>query len=93
VSRDGESFSHLSYHVSGDWLVTCSIYDGKTPILGVDAGSGSLSISIKGRKADESAVRFARTLAREAQRFAAEMERLHAAQSSGDSKAANDSAA
>jgi hypothetical protein len=93
VSRDGESFSHLSYHVSGDWVVTCNTYDGKTPILGVDAGSGSLSITVKGRKADESAVGFARALAREAQKFATEMERLHAAQGGGDGKAVSDSAA
>jgi hypothetical protein len=75
-----ESFSSLGYHVDGDdWRVICHHYDGQTPILVIDAGANSLSISIKGRNASESAVKFARALLRDAQAFADGIERLHAA--------------
>ena len=50
----------------------------------MDAGPSTVSISTRGRTADESAVEFARALAREAQRFADEMERMYAAQLADD---------
>ena len=84
MSDESRSFSHLSYHVGGDWQVRCSTYAETTPILSVEGGPSTLSISTKGRNADESAVQFARTLAREARRFAYEMERKHAAQLADD---------
>jgi hypothetical protein len=92
---EGGSFSHLSYHVGADWHVRCSTYAGTTPILSVDGGPSALAITTRGRKADQAAVEFARELVREAQRFADEMERMHAAQldDEGSDKAAGSDAA
>jgi hypothetical protein len=84
-SSEGKSYSHVSYHVSADWAVRCSTYQDTTPILSVEGGPSTVSISTRGRTADDSAVEFARALAREVQRFADEMERMHAAQLDGDS--------
>ena len=78
MSDKGGSFSHLGYHVGGDWHVRCSTYADTTPILSVDGGPSTLSISTRGRDADASAVEFARALACEAQKFADEIERMHA---------------
>jgi hypothetical protein len=93
MSSEGKSFSHVSYHVSADWSVRCSTYEDTTPILSVEGGPSTVSISTRGRTADDSAVEFARALAREVQRFADEMERMHAAQLDGDDKAAGSHAA
>ncbi len=93
----GGSFSHLSLHVGTDWRVDCHTYDDDhTPILSVDAGSTAIACSLDNRLAGKAAVQFARALAREAQVFAAEVERLHADRAAtGDSstKAAGDTAA
>jgi hypothetical protein len=87
MSGNGESFSHCGLYVSADTWVNCYQYAEKTPILSIRAGASDFCISIKDRKADESAVEFARSLAREAQAFAAEVERLHAEQSAPDESA------
>ena len=92
MSSDGGSFSHVSCHVGADWVVRCSTYDGTTPILSFDAGPSAISVTTKGNLADKAAVEFARALAREARKFADEMERMHAAQL-GDVKAAGSDAA
>ena len=84
MSSEGGSFSHASFHVGTDWLVRCNTYDDTTPILSVDAGHAAVSITTKGSDATMAAVEFARALAREAQKFADEMERMHAAQLDGD---------
>jgi hypothetical protein len=93
VSGDGGSFSHLSYHVGDDWQVRCSTYTDTTPILSVNAGPAGISITAKGKEASKAAVEFARALVREVQRFADEMERMHAAQLDGDDQAAGSDAA
>jgi hypothetical protein len=80
-SSDGGSFTHISFHLGTDWRVRCNTYADTTPIFSVDAGSSAVSITTKGK----AAVEFARALAREAQRFADEMERMHAAQLDDDS--------
>ncbi len=56
---------------------------------------GGLGITTRGKQADKAAVEFAEALAREAQRFADEMERKHAAQLANDpdGKAAESDAA
>ena len=77
---EGGSFSHLSYHVGADWRVQCSTYEDTTPILSLGGGPSSLAITTRGKVADQAAVDFARALVRAAQRFADEMERMHAAQ-------------
>jgi hypothetical protein len=80
VSSAGGSFGSVSLHVGTDWHVQCNTYENTTPILTVDAGDCGVSVSIAGRTViGAEAVAFARELAREAARFAAECERLHAA--------------
>ena len=95
MSEQG-SFSHLSYHVGADWRVQCSTYEDTTPILSLGGGPSSLAITTRGKVADQAAVDFARALLHEAQRFADEMERKHAAQldgaASSDKAAGSDAA-
>jgi hypothetical protein len=79
MSADGESFSSCGLYVAADTWVNCYQYPDKTPILSIQAGASEFSISIKDRNADQAAVDFARALARQVQAFAAEVERLHAA--------------
>jgi hypothetical protein len=95
VSGEGGSFSHLTYHAGADWRVRCITYADTTPILSVDGGPISMSITTRGRESGEGAVEFARALALEARKFADEMERKLAAQLADDStsKAAGSDAA
>jgi hypothetical protein len=94
MSTGGESYTHIGYQVGADWRVTCNTYTDTTPILSVDAGHGSVSITARGETATAAGMEFARALAREARRFADEMERIYAAQlPDGDSKAADSDAA
>ncbi len=86
MKSEGGSFSHVSVHIGADWRVDCHVHSDYTPILNVDAGSAAVSFSIMGRCADDAALLFARSLVREAQVFAAEVERLYAEQDdAGDS--------
>ncbi len=81
MSSAGGSFSSAGLHVGTDWHVQCSTYPDRTPILSVDAGHHAISVCIAGRTViSAEAVAFARELAHEAGRFAAECERLHTAQ-------------
>ena len=94
MSSEGGSHSHYSIHVGTDWLIRCNTYADTTPILSVDGGPSTVSISTRGREADQSAVEFARALAGEARKFADEMERMHAALlDGGNDKAAGSDAA
>ena len=96
MSSAGGSFGHASMHVGEDWEVRCSAYPAQAPILTVDAGSTTVSITIAGQSAPgPHAVEFARELLAEAGRFAAECERLAAAALSGSAAgvAADDEAA
>ncbi len=93
MSSEGGSFSHVSCHVGADWRVRCNACPDTTPILSFDAGSPAVSVTAKGSVAGKTAVKFARALAREAGKFAAEMERMHAAQLDGDGESAGHDAA
>ncbi len=99
MTGNSGSFSHTGVQVGDDWRVDCHTYDDHTPILTVDAGPVSIAYSIKGRCADDAALGFARALVRDAQAFAAEIERLHAGQAhagdhdDSDTKAVPDAAA
>jgi hypothetical protein len=88
VSSDDGSFSYLSFHIGSDWMVRTSAYEDEAPILTVDAGKNAIAIMVKDRHSvGQTAVDFARALAREAQTFAGEVERLHAEQfSSADDR-------
>jgi hypothetical protein len=92
----GGSFSHVSVHVGDGWHVRTAIYPNSTPILEIDAGPSYISISLRRNETDKAAVEFARALADEAQKFAAEVERMHAARlagTEGTDKAAGSDAA
>jgi hypothetical protein len=76
-----ESFGSVNLHAGDGAHVRCSTYEQTTPILTVEAGRLSVSISIADRTVIPAhAVAFARELASQAAAFAAECERLHAAQ-------------
>jgi hypothetical protein len=77
MKSGGGSFGHLIVQVSDDWCTHLSTYDDHSPILDVDVGSTSVSVCIAGRTIDQSAADFARELAAQAAKFAAEVERLH----------------
>jgi hypothetical protein len=96
VSGDRDSFSNVSYHVGGDWRTYCHTYPDRAPIFAIAAGRSAVTISVPNRTADKAAVEFARAMVLDAQLFAAEMERLYAAQADTDdsnSKADDGSAA
>jgi hypothetical protein len=73
--------------------VRCNTYTDTTPILAVDSGTATVTVTTKGREAGKVAVEFARALAVETQKFADEMERMHAAQLDDDTRAAGSDAA
>ena len=95
MNSAGGSFGHASVHVGADWEVRCSAYPDEAPILTVDAGSTAVSITVTGSAPGPHATEFARELAAQAGRFAAECERLNAAALSGSAAgiAAKNSAA
>jgi hypothetical protein len=52
MSDKSQSFASLSVYIDGDdWWVRCHHYDGQTPILVIDNGPNSLTVSVKGRAA------------------------------------------
>ena len=76
-----ESFGSVTLHAGDGAYALCHSYEQTTPILAVQAGRMAVSISIAERTVIPAhAVRFARELASQAAAFAAECERLHAAQ-------------
>lgn len=93
MSSEGGSHTHIGYQVGGDWRVRCNTYDDTTPILSVNAGRSAVSITTRGNTATVAALEFARALAREARKFAVEVERMYAAQLADDTKAADPDAA
>ena len=78
MSSGGSSFSRVSLHMGENWHTFLSTYPDHPPILDISAGSTAVAFSIAGRAVTDAAVEFARELAEQAARYAAEMERLHA---------------
>jgi hypothetical protein len=95
VSGDASSYASFSLTVGDDAGVTCHHYGNRTPILVIDFRGCSVSVSTGGLDATEGAVEFARALARKAQEFADDIERLHTARhdGTGDTKATEGKAA
>ena len=77
MKSGGGSFGRVGLYVGEDWWTWLSTYEAHTPILDISCGSTTVSLSIADRKVGIPAVEFARELAQEAARFAAEVERLH----------------
>ena len=72
----GGSIAHLGLYAGEDWHTWLSTYPDHCPILSIDVGSTSVSLSVIGNKATPAAVEFARELAGRMAEFAAETERL-----------------
>ncbi len=77
---DGGSFGQLSLHTGRDGRVWCCTYPDTAPILNITAASTTVVVCLGGEQISAEFVVFARELARGAERFAAEAERLHADQ-------------
>lgn len=84
MSGGGESFTHVGVFIGREWRAGCHAYPDKTPILYISVGRMSFDFSVRDQAADQPAVDFARALVRNAQAFAAEVERLHAARVAAD---------
>lgn len=94
MSSGRESFGSADLHAGEGAHVRCHSYEATTPILSVYAGRMEVSISIADRTAMPAhAVTFARELAAQAAVFAAECERLHAAQHAQSPEVAAEDAA
>ncbi len=77
MSGANGSYSRVSVSVGSDWRVRCLPMTGHSPVLDIDAGEIEVSFSLTSKEIRASAVEFATELAREAARFAAEVERLY----------------
>jgi hypothetical protein len=93
VKSSGGSQAHISVHVGQDWYTHLCIYDDRPPILDISAGSVMAALSIADRQVGPSAVEFARELASQAAKFAAEVERHRARQLDCEPEATGSSAA
>jgi hypothetical protein len=80
----GGSMTRIGMYFGEDWWTFLSTYDDHTPILDISCGSTTVSLSIAEPKTSAAAVRFARELADQAAKFAAEVERLHIQHHDGD---------
>ena len=87
MKSGGGSIAHIGVYVGEDWYTHLSTYDDHTPILDISAGSVMVALSIADRQVSNSAVDFARELASQAAKFAAEVERLHARPLGSDGEA------
>jgi hypothetical protein len=74
----GGSSGHVGVYVGQDWWTHLSTYEDHTPILDISCGSMTVAISVTDRQVTGPALEFARELAGQAAKFAAEVERLHA---------------
>jgi hypothetical protein len=88
MSSGGGSFSSLGLHVGSDSWTSCWEYPDHSPILHITAASTSVSVQVAQGPVGSEAVKFARDLLRGAERFAAEVERLHIDQQQAEGKAA-----
>ena len=79
MSEATGSYSRVSVHVGSHWRVRCIPVTSQPPLLDIDAGETEISIGITGQEIRASAVEFAAELARETERFAAEVQRMYAA--------------
>ena len=75
------TFGNMTLHAGPDAWVLCGTYtNGPLPNLSVSGGGLTMTLYLAGDVIDAGHVRFARDLVTQVQRFAAECERLHAAQ-------------
>jgi hypothetical protein len=79
VTGAAGSFSRVSVHVGADWTVRAITCPGQVPLLEIGAGQTEISFCLSSRDLRASTVEFATELARETERFAAEVQRMYAA--------------
>ena len=84
MKSSGGSQVHIGMHVGEDWYTYLCTYDDHPPILDISIGSAMIALSITDRQVSTPAVEFARDLARQAAKFAAEVERMHGCQPDGN---------
>jgi hypothetical protein len=80
MSSEVRSYVSFGIHAGDDSQVLCHHYADRAPILVIDGRGCSVTVSTGGLETTGPAVEFARALARKAQEFADDVERLHAAQ-------------
>ncbi len=93
MKSDGGSLSHIGVYAGQDWSTYLCTYDDHPPILNISAGSVMVALSVADRQVSASAVEFARELASQAAKFAAEVEHQHARQLDGTAQVTGSSAA
>jgi hypothetical protein len=93
VKSSGGSTAHIGVYVGQDWYTHLCTYDDHAPILDISAGSAMVALSLASQEVSAPAVEFARELASQAAKFAAEVERLHAQQPKSSGEAGNEAAA
>ena len=93
MSETPSPFGRMSLHAGAGSRVECFTYQDTTPILDIDVGAASIAVCIVGKGADDAVLTFARALARQAERFAAEVERIHTLQARTGDKATKGTAA
>jgi hypothetical protein len=93
MKSSGGSFGRIGMHVGADWWTLLNTYDDYSPILDIEVGSTTVAFLIADPEFGDSALEFARDLARQAAGFAAEVERLHARHHNGSGTAAGSGSA
>ena len=89
MKSSGGSLTSIGVYVGEDWWTHLSTYHDHTPILDISVGSMTVALGIAQQKVSTAAVEFARELASQAARFAAEVERLHSAHADGNGATAD----
>jgi hypothetical protein len=87
MKSGGGSSGHVGVYVGQDWWTHLSTYKDHTPILDISCGSMTVAISVTDRQVTGPALEFARELAAQAAKFAAEVERLHTRPPGADGQA------
>ena len=77
MKSSGGSSTHIGVYIGENWYTHLCTYHDHTPILDISVGSMTVALGIARQKVSTAAVEFARELASQAARFAAEVERLH----------------
>lgn len=72
------TFTDIGVHVADNWGVRVCAYPDTPPILVLRAETATVNVSLRDRLINENTLTFARQLAEQSARFAAEVERLHA---------------
>lgn len=71
-------FTQIGMHVGDGSSAYCFSYDRRSPILHINTGDATITVSAAAEDVDDAALSFARELLASAQTFADEIERLHA---------------